>query len=321
MNNNKIKEAVKAARNNESIIELIHGDICNKSILRAAVDYHVTRLNALLDRETITPGEDAIYIGKMNAAVKMYNALVVAERLDELKAMSEEEAFKAYLDNQTTKGVRVSLDTETNRYEIGENDITLRFYDFLSTTRPTEVNGIMDAIAVFIDNVARNDCKDDAAYVSRHSMHSDYIHLRKRLGWDDISTNTALGNQLEELVNSFILPKGVDHLKMHGADLRYIRVAAIQAVDRVNKPGVYQQRNDETLCGFIFRAIYTRWNSFAYEFQKTRAQDKGTYKTYPKTTAEKKQDKARNATPHDTAPVSVSIPEEAATATKKEIEQ
>ena len=320
MNNNKIKEAVKAARNNESIIELIQGDICNKSILRAAVDYHVTRLNALFDRETITPGEDAIYIGKMNAAVKMYNALVVEERFDEFKAMSEEEAFKAYLDDQITKGVRVSLDAETNRYEISENDITLRFSDFLAATRPTEVNGIMDAIAIFVDNLARRDCNNDAAYVSKHSIHPDYIRLRNNLGWDDISTNSAILRQLNKLVNTFILPKDIN-IKMIDPDVRYIRTGAVKSVDKANKPGAYVQRNDETLCGFIFRAIYTRWNSFAYEFQKTRAQDKGTYKTYPQTTAEKRQDKARNATPDDITPVSVFTPEEAATATKKEIDQ
>lgn len=327
--NNKIKEAVNTARNNEAIFTLIQGDVCAESILHAAVDYRVGRMNALRARETITPGEDAIYIQEMNAAVKMYNSLVVEEHLNKLKTMSEKDAFKAYLKDQSAKGLRVFLDAKTNRYEVGESSVTVRFYDFLSVIRPVEVAGIMDAIAIFIDNIARNDCHDDGAYVSKHSLHLDYINLRHRLGWvckkaqdgsDNIS-NMELLRQLNELVNAFILPKEMEQIKMIGADLRYIRVAAIQAVDKVNMPGLYQQRNDETLCGFIFRAIYTRVNSLAYEFQKTRAQDKGTYKSYPQTTQEYKQDKARTETPKEGGPVSVSTSEEAATAMKKESDQ
>lgn len=268
-----IKEFIETAKASEDIRAALSNPEDPKEVLLAALDRSIALLNETISKDYIAPGDDDAILARATAAASMHNDYVVLERLGELGKLDPADAMKSYLENQSAGGYTVSLNQKSGLYERRDRDVLVDFYDFMRVCRPTEVAGLTDAICIFVDNLARFDCCQEEAFVSRKALTSNYAALRKRMGWDTFKSKTELLRQFNELVNKFIMPTGMEE-KMLKCDMRFVKTAAVIAKDAINAPGKYQQRTEEKLYAFIFRAIYTRHNGLAYEWQDGRGATK-----------------------------------------------
>lgn len=203
--------------------------------------------------------------------VTAYNTYYILEQLNVYKTSEWSFTFNDYLHQQTTNGLKIE---ETDGgYERKEAKLPISFYDVLAVGAGADFEGVLNAARILADNIARNITQDDTAYITRPRMAKTYRDLRERLGWTKTSNN-QLAAQLNELVNNFITPKGTDEIKMINADVKYLKVALLDAKNSINAAGGYKLKNDETILNFVFRAIYTRRNSLAYEFQRCSTSEK-----------------------------------------------
>lgn len=297
-----IKALVQKARENETVKDLLseRPDAIDNDFLHALCVVRCRELNTLLGQESCHPTAVPTAISAVNEVVKAHNDLTKLDKLNTLAGMEPADAFKVFMADQSVSG-GVTFEQDENTYYIKTGaKLALTFYDFLKVTLPSfELNGLLDMAAIIGDNIARVDCALDGAHVTKACMTESYRDLRARLGWDlsaeDNSLNkTQVRNQMNELAQRLI-PKGSDiEIKFINADFRFIKESAIEAVDRANKPGEYVLRKESTLLNFFFRAMYTRYNRLAYNFQEkgVRAFEKGV-----RTQKQNKADKAQTEKP------------------------
>lgn len=225
--------------------------------------------------------EDEIAAAKkpVNNAIGLYNDEQRMIRLEQMQEMSHKDAMRSYLDNQCVKGFQLKQNKE-KQWEVSATDaVELDAYDFVCAICSADLNGILDACCIFVDNVAKYEFGEDAA-VSRKSLHESYIDLRKRKNWtlpkDAKSVPKALAAQLTEICNMISCKTAP---KMQTTDVKFIKFFIINAKSKANEAGKFVIRNDATIVNAIFRAMYTRHNKLPYEWQNQNGSDKNAART------------------------------------------
>ena len=213
------------------------------------------------------------------SAIALYNDEQKMTRLEQMQEMTHKDAMSSYLDNQCVKGFQLKQNKE-KQWEVSATDaVELEAYDFVCAICSADLNGILDACCIFVDNVAKYEFGDDAA-VSRKSLHDSYIDLRKRKGWtlpkDVKSVPKALAGQLTEICNMISCKSAP---KMQTTDVKFIKFFIINAKSKANEAGKFVIRNDATIVNAIFRAMYTRHNKLPYEWQNQNGSDKNAART------------------------------------------
>lgn len=213
------------------------------------------------------------------SAIALYNDEQKMTRLEQMQEMTHKDAMSSYLDNQCVKGFQLKQNKD-KQWEVSATDaVELEAYDFVCAICSADLNGILDACCIFVDNVAKYEFGDDAA-VSRKSLHDSYIDLRKRKGWtlpkDAKSVPKALAAQLTEICNMISCKTAP---KMQTTDVKFIKFFIINAKSKANEAGKFVIRNDATIVNAIFRAMYTRHNKLPYEWQNQNGSDKNAART------------------------------------------
>ena len=213
------------------------------------------------------------------SAIALYNDEQKMTRLEQMQEMTHKDAMSSYLDNQCVKGFQLKQDKD-KQWKVDPTDaVELEAYDFVCAICSADLNGILDACCIFVDNVAKYEFGDDAA-VSRKSLHDSYIDLRKRKGWtlpkDVKSVPKALAAQLTEICNMISCKTAP---KMQTTDVKFIKFFIINAKSKANEAGKFVIRNDATIVNAIFRAMYTRHNKLPYEWQNQNGSDKNAART------------------------------------------
>lgn len=215
----------------------------------------------------------------VNSAIALYNDEQRMIRLEQMQEMTHKDAMRSYLDNQCVKGFALKQNKE-KQWEVSATDaVELDAYDFVCAICSADLNGILDACCIFVDNVAKYEFGDDAA-VSRKSLHDSYIDLRKRKGWtlpkEVKSVPKALAAQLTEICNMISCKTAP---KMQTTDVKFIKFFIINAKSKANEAGKFVIRNDATIVNAIFRAMYTRHNKLPYDWQNQTGSDKNAART------------------------------------------
>lgn len=201
------------------------------------------------------------------AALTRYNDEQRMIRLEQLSAMTGKDAMRSYLDTQCVKGFDLKNVKDEGWKLVETTTVELLAYDFISEICSADLNGILDACCIFVDNVAKNEFGEDAA-ISRKSMSDSYIAMRKRMGWEiskgEKQTNKKLAAQLTEICNMISFKTSP---VMQNADVKFIKFFVISARSKANEVGRFIVRNDATIVEAIFRAMYTRKNNKPYKWQ------------------------------------------------------
>lgn len=237
-------------------------------ILYADATAALATFKAYCGEASRTPEEVTAALVPVRTAVEWYNCQMRCDRLDTLSTMKPQEAVADYVRTQCVTGLKIATEKETG-YKIEESKtVELDAYDFVETICSADLNGILDACCIFADNVARYDTRDDGAHVSKKSASETYVSLRKRKGWDveakDLNL-TILAQQLTELAN--MISFGSLNIRMQSTDVKFIRLAVFQGKSKADCAGAVQIRDEKTIIRFVFRAMYTRFNSKPYEWQ------------------------------------------------------
>lgn len=215
-----------------------------------------------------TDEEISVALEPVKQAITLFNDEMRVLRLEAMEDMKPKEAMQDYLRTQCVSGFKLTNNKELGYVVDQDKEVELDAYDFISTMCSAELNGILDTVCVFADNLARFATKDDEANISRKSMNATYIALRDRKGWNipvaEMSYN-KLAEQMTEVCR--MISFGVAPAKMLNADVKYVQYACITGKSVANKAGQLQMRDEKTILRHVFRAIYTRHNNFAYEFQ------------------------------------------------------
>lgn len=208
-------------------------------------------------------------------AVNVYNDEMRVERLEQFEDMKPKEAMAEYLRTQCVAGFKVVNDKELGFVVDPDEAVELDAYDFISTICPVGLNGILDAVCIFADNLARFSIKDESGFISKKSLSSGYIEMRKRMGWDIPVEEMSMGKlavQMDEICR--LISFGVAP-KMQSTDVKYVDRAVIVAKSKADKAGAFQTRDERTILRHVFRAIYTRYHKLPYDWQNdTRGEDK-----------------------------------------------
>lgn len=216
----------------------------------------------------------------VETAVGHYNDEQRMVRLEQLEGMSGKDAMRSYLENQCVKGFELKKDKDSGNWIVAGTDaVELKAFDFVSTICSADLNGILDACCIFVDNVAKNEFGEDAA-ISRKSLHESYIEMRKRKDWtlpkDKKATNKFLAAQLTEICNMISFKTAP---VMQNADVKFIKFFVISARSKANEEGRFVVRNDSTIVEAIFRAMWTRQNGKPYKWQNQNGADKNPAKS------------------------------------------
>ena len=186
--------------------------------------------------------------------------------LEHYESIPAKEAMGLYIKNQCVEGLDFAQDKNMGWCFKEVKTVTLSAYDVVKTICKTELNGIVDACCIFVDNVAKNEF-GNGTEISRNGLHQSYKDMRKRKGWepskDGKVSDAALAKQLTEICNMITFGKAPT---MKRADVQFIKFFVIRAKSQANKAGKFTVRNDATIVDAIFRAIYTRKNDLAYEW-------------------------------------------------------
>lgn len=203
----------------------------------------------------------------VSAAISRYNDEQRMIRLEQLSALTGREAMRSYLDTQCVKGFELKNSKEEGWKLAETTTVELLAYDFISEICSADLNGILDACCIFVDNVAKNEFGEDAA-ISRKSLSDSYVAMRKRMGWelpkDKKQTNKKLAEQLTEICNMVSFKTAPTMLN---ADVKFIKFFVISARSKANEAGKFVVRNDSTIVEAVFRAMYTRKNNKPYQWQ------------------------------------------------------
>lgn len=239
----------------------------------------VCRCNAVF-REFIASGERSVKEvseakSPVTDAIDNYNNEQLLIRLEHFEALPGKKAMEEYLSTQCVAGLKHTMDKNLGWHIKTDEPVALPAYDFIRTVCKLEYKNIVDACCIFVDNVAKNEFGDDAC-LSRNSMHQSYIDIRKRKGWelsdDKKKTPKELAAQLTELCNMISFGMAPNMQKM---DVKYIKFSAIQGKSTANKSGKFVVKGYTTIVDAVFRALYTRKNKLAYDWDN-KLYDTGT---------------------------------------------
>ena len=256
----------------------------NSVILMANVNSTFAKFVKFTSEEH-TDDEISIAAKPVKAAIALYNDEQRMLRLESISKMKYPDAVADFTRSQTVEGVKLVRDKKAGEWSVDpDKDVPISAWDFLTIVCPTEINGIVDAVSIFMDNCAKVNFNDiEKTVVNRTGLSEGYIAMRKRMGWEitDLSKSGkgTLMKQLNELVARIFR---VD-LTMLKADLKWITTTIFITKDSANQAGKFVQRNEETCVNALFRAMYTRINQLPYDWQNDTNGEKN-----PKTVAANK---------------------------------
>lgn len=197
---------------------------------------------------------------------KLYADSLIYDYVDDLSKLSPKAGWAAYLDDQTIKGYKAKLDQKTNQYTLGDTAYYLAPYNAMETLlMPAELNGVTDAVCIFMDNIITLRAKGDGMHLSKKSLDASYLDLKKRMGWGGVKSNKDLEAQAQTVLK-YIFGKDTT-MKLIGPDLRYLYESVSMTQDKANEAGGYKGVSVQTFCNKFFRAVYTRLNNLPYAFQ------------------------------------------------------
>ena len=202
-------------------------------------------------------------------------------RLEELKAMPENEAAAAYLADRTVTGLVHGFEDDVLKLDTAL--VTLDAIDYFDTMIGTLRNNVMDAVCIFADNVARMKSHKDGARISKASAHATYIQMRKDKGWDwplDGPEDKRMSwNKLAEQMTTIVRwIYGKDMPEMHKADARFVGDTLMDTngddKNCCNKTGEYIVRDEKTIIRALTMAVKTHIENKPYTVtNKTRLGD------------------------------------------------
>lgn len=274
---NKEAESIREALHlnaSKSVAEIFSANIYHK------FEKFVEIVESGADDDTVTAAKKPV-----NSAIALYHDEMRMERLEQLKSMDSAEADLEYLRTQCVPGLKLekSKDNEWSVVDTVKKDgkevpyvVPLSAFDFINYVHRTEMNCIKNACVIFADNIVRSELGKDAG-ISRKGMSQSYINLRDRMGWN-ITGATGKDKLAEQLTEIFhFMMRGVE-FKAIKADVKFVKAAILQGVDKPDQAGSYILHNEETIVNIVFRAGYTRINNLPYSFQnKTNSGNKKVY--------------------------------------------
>lgn len=247
----------------------------NGEILHAYIGAEYAKFAQFCKSEQRSDDEIQAALEPVRHAVNVYNDEMRVERLEQFEDMKPKEAMADYLRTQCVAGFKVVNDKDLGFVVDPDEAVELDAYDFISTLCPVGLNGILDAVCIFADNLARFSIKDESGFVSKKSLSEGYIEMRKRMGWDIPVEEMSMGKlavQMDEICR--MISFGVAP-KMQSTDVKYVDRAVIIAKSKADKAGAFQTRDERTILRHVFRAIYTRYHKLPYDWQNdTRGADK-----------------------------------------------
>lgn len=201
---------------------------------------------------------------------KLYADSLIYDHVDQLGTMPVKDAWKQYLSDQTVKGHKAKFDQKSNQYALSESAYYLAPYNAMETLlMPAELNGVVDAVCIFMDNIITLRAKGDGMHLSKKSLDPSYLDLKKRMGWSGVKSNKELEAQAQAVLK-FIFGKD-STMKLIGPDLRYLFESVSTTTDKANESGGYKGVSVQTFCNKFFRAVYTRLNNLPYAFQMDKS--------------------------------------------------
>lgn len=247
----------------------------NGEIFHAYIGAEYAKFAKFVKAEQRSDEEISAALEPVRHAVNLYNDEMRMQRLEQFEDMKAKDAMAEYLRTQCVHGFKLTNDKELGWVVDPDEAVELDAYDFISTMCAPGLNGILDAVCIFADNLARFSIKDESGLVSKKSLSSGYIEMRKRMGWDIPVEEMSMGKlaaQLDEVCH--MISFGVAP-KMQSTDVKYVDRAVIIAKSKADKAGAFQTRDERTILRHVFRAIYTRYHKLPYEWQNdTRGADK-----------------------------------------------
>lgn len=235
-------------------------------VLRQHADGELAIYKNYVADGTRTQSETLAAMAPVKDACGLYNDLMRWQRLDVLATLKPKDAFKEMLSTQCVTGIKVGSNKDTG-VEIQKADVAISAYDFYKELFSLELQPIEDMCCIFADNVAKFVTGKDDAHMTKDSMHQTYVKMRDDKGWnlsaEELNYST-LARQLSEIAK--VISFGTCE-KMINADVKYVQYGTIGTKDQANKAGSFVIRAESTIINLIFRAIYTRVNGKAYDFQ------------------------------------------------------
>lgn len=229
-------------------------------------------------KEVTDAGEvdDTVIMAKaqpVKEAINLFNDEMRMERIEQLSQMKYQDALKDFIRTQFVSGLAFGKVDDVWGFHTTE-EVAVDFYDVLSVLNKPALPGIMDACAIYMDNLARFELKDDSAHIAASPISAEYKALRTRMKWDapaDGMSKNVLARQLNEIAHMVFA--GAEP-KMINPDVTYISRGILVAKNNANVAGSFQLRDEKTMLRYLFRAVYTRTNGLAYDFQNDTRADK-----------------------------------------------
>ena len=266
------RETLNKTAENLRMEHAYEGD--NTAVFHSNIAGEVAKFNEYV-KTPRTEEETIAALKPVKDAVALYNDEMRMLRLEELEGMKAKEAVAEYLRTQCVKGFAVKNDKKEGGWKVQATDkVEVDAYDFVSTICTADLNGIIDAACIFVDNVARWQFKTDGAYITRDALSKEYVSLRERKNWDidikkeNLSTLAAQMTEICQTISFGVAPK------MINPDVKYVMFSVIGTKNVADAAGRFVIRDEKTVVRAMFRAMWTRYNKKAYEFQtQTRAKD------------------------------------------------
>lgn len=246
----------------------------NGEVLHAYVGEEYRKFVEFCKAAPRTEEETKKALESVRYAVNLYNDEMRCERIDQFLDMKPKEAMEEYLRNQNVTGLRIDNDKDMGPVINTDEKVELDAYDFVAALCPLGIANILDTVCIFADSLARFSLKGVEG-VTMNSMHAGYIEMRNRLAeknpdvWDvadDKLSKRKLAAQLTEICRMISFGMAPEMLN---PDVVYLEKAICVAKSVSNEAGKIQIRDEKTILRFVFRAMYTRYNKLAYDFQNT----------------------------------------------------
>lgn len=211
----------------------------------------------------------------VDKAIALYNDEMRMLRLEQLEDMKAKDAVISYLENQCVSGFEFGFNKKEGVWKCDPiESVELEAFEFVKFIFETEKNTILDCCRIFVDNLAANELGGEA-HIARKGLSASYIELRTRKNWtlpkDGKASNKALAAQLTEICKMISVGMAPTMLN---CDVKFVKSMVIDGRSEANKAGTFVTKNDSTIVRAVFRAMYTRYNGLAYEWQNKTGFDK-----------------------------------------------
>lgn len=216
----------------------------------------------------------------LKEAVKAINEQVVAEAVERLRTLEPSEMWPEYLDHQFVPGYDAKANKDTGKYSIilpddeGAKLVRIPYAALDAAGERLSLTGNWeDMLRIFCENVVINQADSmGRVYAARNAMSAAFVEKRSRMGkhWQPAANGTISTNALVDMLNDLVTDVVPAEYapKMIKADVKYFAVCLLSGKrPTADEAGKIVVRNSKSMEAYLFRAIYTRRNKLAYEWQ------------------------------------------------------